>query len=176
MGKFTLKDRVNESQTAARFDVDRESVRKAIEDIENSRTSSIELTVTKRKEALQEYLEATYDRLARTWSFESMIEMMAVAHTELVARCIADPQTFGNKGLKALHEVSGLLYAPQKATVKKTLVPGDTAEKLLRRMQVRLLQTGPPETAPEESSSPQTLDSFDPDDPNNPDTTQESDS
>lgn len=143
--KTFVKPKVDEARLANRFGVERDDVKAALESIENSRTQSIELTVTKRKEELQEYLEEVYDRLARSWNYENMIEMMAVAHTELVARAIADPQAFGHKGLKALHEISGLLYAPQKATVKKTLVPGDSAEKLLQRLQTRFLQAGPQE-------------------------------
>lgn len=138
--KFSMADRVDEVQTAKRFGVSREDVRAAIADIESSRTQSIEISVTKRKEELQQYLRHVYDQLAKEWGFENMIDMMAVAHLEIVARAITNPEKYSNQGIRALKDVATLLYPPEKASMKRTLPAGDTKEKLLERLAGRLLE------------------------------------
>lgn len=134
---FSLKDRVDEAKVAKRFGVSREEVRDAISAIAGS---SIEVSATKRKEDMQQYLRHVYDELAREWSFENMVHMMATAHTEMVARAIAEPLLFGKEGIRALKDVAHLLYPIEKMSVKRQLPAGDTKETLLARITTRLLE------------------------------------
>lgn len=135
-----LEEQVSVDRTAKRYGVEREDIRDAIAEIESAHT--IEISATKRKEELQQYLRRVYDDLAKSWSFTNMAHMMATAHTEIVARAIADPRAFGKEGIRALKDVSQLLYPTEKLSIKRRLPDGDTPSDLLNRIRRRLVESG----------------------------------
>ena len=149
--QMPFAEKVNEAQTARRFGVSREDVKAAIDDIASSRESTIEVSITKRKEELQEYLRHVYDEMAKEWGFENMIYMMATAHTEIIARSITNPEKFSQQGIRALRDLQPLLYPIEKATMRRTLPPGDDRDKVLDRLKSRLLEVGEPQTLSEEA-------------------------
>lgn len=140
----SLRDSIHVAKTAGRFEVSRDDVRQAIEQIEAERQAAptIEVTAERRGSELLEYLRAEYDRCARVWGFADMIHMMAVAHTEMVARAIHDPASFGREGLRALKDLAPMLYPAERVTAKRTLPAGETKVAVLERMFKRLHQVG----------------------------------
>ncbi len=139
---FKLSDRQAESsQMAKRFGVERDEIRAAVAEVNTSKQPVVEvkISLTKRRAEMQEALVELYDRKAREWSFDNMAEMMATAHTELVARAIHHPETFGKEGIATLKEVQKLLFPIEKATKTeiRRVPAGDNSEIVLARIEER---------------------------------------
>jgi hypothetical protein len=83
---FKLSDKLDTETTAKRFGLSVEDVKDAISGVESG--AELKVTVTRRREELQQYLQHLYDSEARKWSFESMAAMMATAHVKIVAHAI----------------------------------------------------------------------------------------
>ena len=140
---FKLSERQAESaQVAVRFGLEREELKQAVAAVNASKQPevTVKVSLTKRRAEMQDALEDLYDKSAHKWGFANMAEMMVTAHTELVARAISHPESFGKEGLSALKEVQKLLYPIEKATKTETRrVPaGDNREIVLRRIEDRL--------------------------------------
>lgn len=138
---FKLSDRQAESaQIAERFDLDRDEIKRAVKQVNAEAIVEVKVSLTKRRAEMQEALIELYDRKARKWSFANMAEMMATAHTELVARAIHHPETFGKEGIATLKEVQKLLFPIDKVTkTEKLKIPaGDSQEIVLQRIEERL--------------------------------------
>jgi len=132
---FSLKARVDEIKTAD--GLNREEVRAAIAEMDKG-GGEVKVTVTKRRREMQDYLRYLYDKLAQEWSFESMAEMMATAHVELVARAITNPEKLGKDGLTAIRDITKVLYPVEKAAISRRLPSGDDREAVLKRLVSRL--------------------------------------
>lgn len=134
---FSLSNRIDIAKDSQRYGLSRNDIKRAIADVEADRaveSAQVQLTITKRKSEYGDYLHELYNEMARGWKFDDMAHMMARAHTEIVARAIAQPETFAGEGLKALKEIARLVFPMQKATVTRSLPPGDTKEDVLQRL------------------------------------------
>lgn len=137
---FRLADMVEPEKEARRFGLSVEDVRDAMSGVQEE--AELRVTVSRRKEELQQYLQHLYDTQARKWSFESMAEMMATAHAKIVAQAIVNPG-YSKEAIATLRDVAKILYAPDKMSVTRRLAAGDSREALLRRLSDRIRQDQP---------------------------------
>ena len=135
---FSLQDRVNEVKTAERFQVDVTDVRSAIKAIVAEKGGEIEISVTKRKGQMTDYLRHVYDEAAKAWQFADMAHMLATYHTEVIARGIANPDRFAKDATRVSSDVAKIVYPKETASIRRRLPSGETKEAILERLVTRL--------------------------------------
>jgi hypothetical protein len=136
---FSLKDRIDEVKTAERFEVGVADVRGAIKAV-MAESGDVEISVTKRKAQLTEYLRHVYDQLAKSWEFTDMAHMLATFHTEVIARGIANPEKFAKDATRVGSDIARIVYPKETASIKRRLPPGESKEQILERLVARLAE------------------------------------
>lgn len=95
------------------------------------------LTITyeakSRKDTAAAFRKA-YDFLAQHWGYKSADHMIAVAHTEILAKAIADPLKFGPSALKAIPQIQEKIHPQEKVTAKER-IPGGGKSEIIKRIE-----------------------------------------
>lgn len=95
------------------------------------------ITVTYESRSRKDIAQAhrlLYDFLAQHWGYKSADHMIAVAHTEILAKAIADPIKFAPSALKAIPQIQEKIHPQEKVTAKET-IPGGSKSEILERIQ-----------------------------------------
>lgn len=148
-GGFSIRDKVDAAKTAQRFGLTETDVHTELTRVQGELGLAVpervggEVVVeaSVKKSELHNYLLHVYNKMAQSYNFVDMATMMATAHVKLVASAIAKPASFGKEGLKALSDISRILYPPQRASIKRALPPGETKDEVLARIFNRLSTT-----------------------------------
>ena len=102
-----------------------------------------------------EDLRRVYNFIAQGWGYKSMDHMIAILHTEVIAKGIADPLKYGPSALKAVPQVQEKIHPKEKISGKKT-IPGDGKHKIIARLEshFKTPATGPQKPALSAESEP----------------------
>jgi len=73
-----------------------------------------------------------YDFLAQHWGYKSVDHMIAIAHTEILAKAIADPIKFAPSALKAIPQIQEKIHPQEKVTAKERVPSGGKSEIVKR--------------------------------------------
>ena len=97
--------------------------------------NSILISYEGRNNRFVDDLRKVYDYIAQNvYGFKTMDHMIAIAHTEIVARCIEDPVKFGPSAIKAIAQIQEKIHPQEKITAKKE-VPGSSKHEIIKRLE-----------------------------------------
>jgi hypothetical protein len=105
--------------------------------------NSITITYEGKNNRFVEDLRRVYNFIAESWGYKSMDHMIAIAHTEIVARAVQDPLKFGPAAIKAIAQIQDKIHPKEKITATQKIA-GESKQDRIDRLMGHFKKDTPP--------------------------------